>query len=162
MAAAIRRARTETIVTSGGTAHGPADPLRAALDQLGADILIDGVDVRPGGSMLLAVLPDGRHILSLPGNPLAAVVALVLIGWPLLRGRLGREAPELTPCAEGLPALAASDGRERAVACILSDVVPVPVPVPHQRSGMLRGIATATHLVLTRGEETEALRLPWA
>ncbi|WP_431219384.1 molybdopterin molybdotransferase MoeA [Leifsonia xyli] len=160
VAAAILRARTETIITSGGTAHGPADPLRDALARLGADILVDGMDVRPGGSMLLAALPDGRHVMSLPGNPLAAVVTLLLVGWPLLRGRLGRPAAEPILCPVGPDGTRASDGRERAVACTVQGGVLV--AVPHQRSGMLRGIATATHLALTRADRTELLRLPWA
>lgn len=164
VAAAIRRARTETIVTSGGTAHGPADPLRDAFDRLGAHILVDGTDLRPGGSMLLARLPDGRHVLSLPGNPLAAVIALLVVGWPLLQGRVGRSLPGLTPCTAalqaGLSGIADPDGRERAVACVLADGVLT--PVPHQRSGMLRGIAAATHLALVRGTHGELLRLPWA
>ena len=164
VATAIRRARTETIVTSGGTAHGPADPLRAALDRLEARILIDGVDLRPGGSTLLARLPDGRHVLSLPGNPLAAVIALLVVGWPLLQARLGRGVPDPTPCTAalqaGLAGIGAGDGRERAVACVLADGVLT--PVPHQRSGMLRGIAGATHLALIRGSHGELVRLPWA
>lgn len=164
VAAAIARARTETVITSGGTAHGPADPLRPALRRLGARILVDGMDLRPGGSLLLARLDDGRHILSLPGNPLAAVVALLVVGWPLLEGRVGRSLPELTPCTAALQAglgeLAAADGRARAVACTMADGVLI--PVPHQRSGMLRGMATATHLALVRGSHGDLLRLPWA
>lgn len=158
VAAAIRRARTETVITSGGTAHGPADPLRDALARLDADILVDGMDLRPGGSMLLARLGDGRHVLSLPGNPLAALIALLVVGWPLLQARAGRAAPALAPCP--VPPGVAVASRPRAVACTAEDGALV--PVPHQRSGMLRGIATATHLVLTRDRSAEVLPLPWA
>jgi molybdopterin molybdotransferase len=158
VASAVRRARTETIVTSGGTAHGPADPLRAALAGLGAEILVDGMDLRPGGSMLLARLGDGRHVLSLPGNPLAAIVALLLVGWPLLQARTGRPAPVLSRCAT--PAGTADESRPRAVACTVEGGALV--PVPHQRSGMLRGISVATHLAVVDGGRAEAFRLPWA
>lgn len=160
VAAAIRRARTETIVTSGGTAHGPADPLRDALRRLDAHILIDRIDLRPGGSVLLARLGDGRHVLSLPGNPLAALVALVVVGWPLLQGRLGRSAPALVPCDPPPGHIAGYVDGTRAVACTL--VGGRPVPVPHQRSGMLRGVASATHLALGDGDRVELLQLPWA
>lgn len=158
VAAAIRRARTETVITSGGTAHGPADPLRDALARLDADILVDGMDLRPGGSMLLARLGDGRHVLSLPGNPLAALFALLVVGWPLLQARAGRAAPALAPCP--VPPGVAPASRPRAVACTAEDGAFI--PVPHQRSGMLRGIAAATHLVLTDGRSVEVLPLPWA
>ncbi|MDR6972129.1 molybdopterin-binding protein [Leifsonia shinshuensis] len=163
VAAAIRHTRAETIITSGGTAHGPADPLREALRRLEARILIDGVALRPGGSVLLALLPDGRHLLGLPGNPLAAVVALAVLGWPLIQGRLGRALPALEPVGPGAAGCAGEGGhgsRDRAVACTLVDGVPV--PVRYQRSGMLRGVAAATHLVLTRGDSAQLLRLPWA
>ncbi|MEN0085239.1 MAG: molybdopterin molybdotransferase MoeA [Leifsonia sp.] len=158
VASAIRRARTETVVTSGGTAHGPADPLREALARLDAEILIDGMALRPGGSMLLARLGDGRHVLSLPGNPLAALIALLVVGWPLLGARAGRAAPALVPCPP--PAGSVDGSRPRALACTMVDGVPS--PVAHQRSGMLRGISVATHLVLAHGGTAEALLLPWA
>jgi molybdopterin molybdotransferase len=164
VAAAIARADTDTVITSGGTAHGPADPLRPALKQLGARILSDGMDLRPGGSLLLARLDDGRHVLSLPGNPLAAVVALLVVGWPLLQGRLARSLPGLTPCTAALQGeladLAGTDDRTRAIACTLTDGFLS--PVKHQRSGMLRGIAVATPLALVSGSHSDLLRLPWA
>jgi molybdopterin molybdotransferase len=40
--------------------------------------------VRPGHPMLLAVLPDGRPLVGLPGNPLAAVSGLVTLAAPLI------------------------------------------------------------------------------
>ena len=147
-----------TVVTSGGTAHGPADVVRPALDALGARILVDGMAVRPGGSVILAELPDGRALLALPGNPLAAVVGALLLAGPLLLGRLLRPLPTL-PVLPSWPAEAV-DGRVRAVACRLHDGVLV--AVPHQRSGMLRGLTAATHLALVSSGDTRLLRLPWS
>jgi molybdopterin molybdotransferase len=158
VAAAIRRARTETVITSGGTAHGPADPLREALARLDADILVDGMDLRPGGSMLLARLGDGRHVLSLPGNPLAALIVLLVVGWPLLRARSGLPAPVFASCPA--PSGVAAGPRPRVVACTRED--DALVPVPHQSSGMLRGISTATHLAVVERASAGVLRLPWA
>uniref|UniRef100_UPI0028D0632B molybdopterin-binding protein n=1 Tax=uncultured Leifsonia sp. TaxID=340359 RepID=UPI0028D0632B len=90
---ALAAGTAATLVTSGGTAHGPADVVRPALDALGARILVDGMAVRPGGSVILAELPDGRALLALPGNPLAAVVGALLLAGPLLLGRLLRPLP---------------------------------------------------------------------
>ncbi|MFF9564556.1 molybdopterin molybdotransferase MoeA [Leifsonia sp. NPDC014704] len=162
VAAAIRRARTETIITSGGTAHGPADPVRDALARLEARVLIDGVNLRPGGSLLLARLPDGRHVLSLPGNPLAAVVALLVVGWPLVRGRLGRSAPGLEAVSAAMlpEAIPVAGGPDRAIACVVDGGALA--PVPYQRSGMLRGAATATRLAIVSPDGAAVLRLPWA
>ena len=46
--------------------------------------MIDGIAMRPGHPAVLAELPDGRFILGLPGNPLAAMMALCTVGAPLL------------------------------------------------------------------------------
>ncbi|WP_019925236.1 molybdopterin-binding protein [Nocardia sp. BMG111209] len=75
--------RTPLLIVVGGTGHGAADHLRAVLAGLGARILIDGVAMRPGGSQLLALLPSGQVILCLPGNPFAAITALLVTG-PLI------------------------------------------------------------------------------
>ncbi|MGX1806152.1 molybdopterin-binding protein [Nocardia sp. NPDC055321] len=74
----------ELAVTVGATGHGGADHLRSVLDEIGAHILIDGVRMRPGGSQLVARLPDGRVLLALPGNPLAAVAATLVTGRSLV------------------------------------------------------------------------------
>ncbi|MFF0610830.1 molybdopterin-binding protein [Nocardia tengchongensis] len=75
----------ELAVTVGATGHGGADHLRSVLEEIGAHILIDGVRMRPGGSQLVARLPDGRILLALPGNPLAAVAATLVTGRSLVR-----------------------------------------------------------------------------
>ncbi|WP_371624584.1 molybdopterin molybdotransferase MoeA [Streptomyces sp. NBC_01116] len=60
-AEALRDALTgsdaDLIVTTGGTASGPVDHVHPVLDALGAELLVDGVAVRPGHPMLLARLP---------------------------------------------------------------------------------------------------------
>lgn len=164
--AALDLAQSGLVVTTGGTARGPADPLRPALGSLGAHPLLDGVALRPGGSVLLSRLPSGTRILSLPGNPLAALVDLLLLGSALVDGALGRPLVDLPECA--VPAGLDAQRVSRAVACVESGGELR--PVDHQRSGMLRGLAEATHLVLvapaghdSRGPvSARALRLPWS
>jgi molybdopterin molybdotransferase len=152
------------LITTGGTAQGPADPLRAALAAEGARPVLDGLALRPGGSVLLSSLPSGRRILSLPGNPFAAVVDLLLLGSALIGGTLGRRLAELPACA--LPAGLQRQAVARAVACV--EAGGVLLPVAHQQSGMLVGLAEATHLVLVPGSSepdtasARALRLPWS
>jgi molybdopterin biosynthesis enzyme len=50
------------------------------LDAHGAQIVVDGVACRPGGTQLTALLSDGRVVLGLPGNPLAAVAVIATTG----------------------------------------------------------------------------------
>ncbi|WDG30149.1 molybdopterin molybdotransferase MoeA [Streptomyces sp. CA-278952] len=54
---ALTASDADLIVTTGGTASGPVDHVHRVLDALGAELLVDGVAVRPGHPMLLARLP---------------------------------------------------------------------------------------------------------
>ena len=85
----IEDSTADVIVTTGSTAAGPVDFIHDVLDHLGARWIIDGVQVRPGHPMLLAVLPDGRPLVGLPGNPLAAVSAIATLAAPLLAAMRG-------------------------------------------------------------------------
>lgn len=106
--------------------------------------------------MLLARLRDGRQVLALPGNPLAALIALLMVGWPLLQARSGRPSPALMPLP--VPPGQTSGSRPRAVCCTLEDGVLV--PVAHQRPMMPRGISAATHLAVLGGAQAQVLPLP--
>ncbi|NEW28196.1 molybdopterin biosynthesis protein [Nocardia cyriacigeorgica] len=84
------RSEADLVVVVGATGRGAADHLRALLTELRADILIDGLAIRPGGSQLVALLPDGRVLLALPGNPFAAIAALLLTGPAIVDARTAR------------------------------------------------------------------------
>ncbi len=90
----IEDSTADVIVTTGSTASGPVDFVHDVLDHLSARWVVDGVQVRPGHPMLLAVLPDGRPIVGLPGNPLAAVSGLVTLAAPLIATLRGVPAEE--------------------------------------------------------------------
>ncbi|MFD9526067.1 molybdopterin molybdotransferase MoeA, partial [Streptomyces goshikiensis] len=93
---AVTGSEADLIVTTGGTASGPVDHVHPVLERAGAELLVDGVAVRPGHPMLLARLgdrADGRHLVGLPGNPLAAVSGLLTLADPLLRARPGPPPP---------------------------------------------------------------------
>lgn len=84
------------IVVAHGAHSGTA--LRRVLAGMGADVLIDGVACRPGGTMLLARLPDGRPFAHCgDGGPADAIAALVTIVMPLVAAMAGRSdaAPEV-------------------------------------------------------------------
>ncbi|MFF0724974.1 molybdopterin molybdotransferase MoeA [Streptomyces sp. NPDC004134] len=105
---AVATSTADVVVTTGGTAAGPVDHVHGTLRRLKADLVVDGVAVRPGHPMLLAVLPTGAHVVGLPGNPLAAVSGLLTLAEPLLRVLGGAPVPEppeavLTADAKGHP-----------------------------------------------------------
>ncbi|MFG3152446.1 molybdopterin molybdotransferase MoeA [Streptomyces sp. NPDC048219] len=162
---AVTTSGADLIVTTGGTAAGPVDHVHPTLRRIGAELLVDGVKVRPGHPMLLARIAEGRHLVGLPGNPLAAVSGLVTLAEPLLRTLAARPAPE----PYTLPLRDAVHGHPHD-----TRLVPVvlrgegAVPLHYNGPAMLRGIAAADALAVVPpggvrpGEETELLDLPWA
>ena len=85
----------EVLALVGATGRGPADHLRGVLRRLEARIVLDGLRIRPGGSQLVALLPGGRVLLALPGNPLAAVCAAAITGRALVDALTGRRRREI-------------------------------------------------------------------
>nr|WP_241833408.1 molybdopterin molybdotransferase MoeA [Streptomyces caatingaensis] len=162
---ALAGADADLVITTGSTASGPRDHLHPALRRLGAELLVDGVAVRPGHPMLLARLAEDRHLVGLPGNPLAAVAGLLTLAEPLLRTLSGRPAPSLRRAVLGGP-----------VPSHPSDTRLVPVvlrggdgarPLRFHGPAMLRGLAAADAMaVIPPGGSTSRgrvalLDLPW-
>ncbi|QWB24406.1 MULTISPECIES: molybdopterin molybdotransferase MoeA [Streptomyces] len=166
---ALRKAVTssdaDVIVTTGGTAAGPVDHVHPTLRRIGAELLVDGVKVRPGHPMLLARISETQHLVGLPGNPLAAVSGLLTLAEPLLRTLAARPAPE----PYTLPLRDAVHGHPHD-----TRLVPVvlrgdqAVPLHYNGPAMLRGVAAADALAVVPpggarpGQEAELLDLPWA
>ncbi|WP_395295184.1 molybdopterin molybdotransferase MoeA [Kitasatospora hibisci] len=142
---AVRHSTADVVVSTGGTAAGPVDFLHRALAEAGARLLVDGVAVRPGHPMLLAELPGDRHLVGLPGNPLAAVAGTVTLALPLLHALAGRvtEEPDLAPAAVDLPGHPA-DTRLLPVRRTARGAVPLAFDGP----AMLRGLARADALAV--------------
>ena len=162
---AVSTSAADLIVTTGGTAAGPVDHVHPTLRRIGAELLVDGVKVRPGHPMLLARIKEDQHLVGLPGNPLAAVSGLLTLAEPLLRTLAGRPAPE--PYA--LPLREAVHGHPydtRLVPVVLRG--DHAVPLHYNGPAMLRGIAAADALAVVppggarAGQELELLDLPWA
>ncbi len=140
------RSTVDIVVTTGGTARGPADHVREALRDVGARTVVDGTDVRPGGPAVLAVVPDGPVVVGLPGNPLASVAAAMTLLAPLVHGWLGR--PD-----DGLPDVDRPTGAQvpgsgtRLLPARLAPGQAVPETTGHDGAGMLRGLAQAQGFV---------------
>ena len=83
-------APADLIVVIGATGHGVADHLRAALAAEDAELLVDGIRLRPGGSLLVARMPSGTVLLGLGGNPLAAVAGTAVLVPAITDALLGR------------------------------------------------------------------------
>ncbi len=145
---AVGAARADLVLTSGASSAGPADHLAAVLRELGAEVLVDGVDVRPGAPQTLARLPDGRLLVGLPGNPLAALSALVTCVAPLLAALAGRAAPALG-CARLTEPLAAGRGTRLVPVRVVGGLAR---PTGHAGAAMLRGAAVADALAVVQAD----------
>jgi molybdopterin molybdotransferase len=163
-------ANADVVITPGSTAAGPADHLHAALDQLGATWVVDGVAVRPGTPMCLAALPDGRHVVGLPGNPLAAVSAVLTLVAPLVAALRGEPGADEERVEEALLDEAVTDHPDHVrlipVHRQRGDLVTTATPTLFHGPAMLRGIALADGVAVippgggARGSAVRVLPLP--
>jgi len=133
--------RADLVITTAGTAEGPRDHVRGAIERLGGRLVVDHVAVRPGHPMLLACLPAGDRnvpLVGLPGNPHSAVAGFATLAMPLIDAMLGRTVEGLSrvPTAEELRA---PRGHTRLIAGVLADGAFV--LSPYGGSAMLRGLA---------------------
>ena len=162
--AALRGTDAPLIVSTGGTARGPADFVRSALDTIGASIVCDGVAMRPGHPVMIARVGDNRLFLGLPGNPLAAMLAFASLGIPLLAGMTGRTLPR-APLVSLAVDITNPSASTRLVACTLDG--DGATPTPWQGTAMLRGLAAADVVVVVppggaeSGSVVGTLPLPW-
>jgi molybdopterin molybdotransferase len=93
IAAAVRRAAAsaDLVVTTGGVSVGDADHVHAAIREAGGVLALAGVAMKPGKPASLGRIGDAVW-LGAPGNPVAALVAWVVFGRPILRALSGEVA----------------------------------------------------------------------
>jgi molybdopterin molybdotransferase len=154
----------DVVITTGGTGRSGTDHFRRAVAELGGRLVIDGVAMRPGHPAVLAELPDGRFVLGLPGNPLAAMMALSTVGAPLLAALGHGSMPPVqdVPCGTMIDA---DPGRTRLMPFRL--LYGMASPAQHTGPGMMRGLASADGVMVVPphgvqlGEMVPAFALPW-
>lgn len=78
----------DLVVTAGGAANGKRDRVKHVLQQLGGTLGFDGVWLRPGKPVGLALLRR-VPVAILPGNPLAAALTFDQLVRPMILKRLG-------------------------------------------------------------------------
>ena len=156
--------RPDVTITTGGTGRSGTDHFRAAVAALGGRLLLDGVAMRPGHPAVLAELPDGRFLLGLPGNPLAAMMALTTLAEPLLAA-LGNMSMSAVGHVISGADVDPYPGRTRLIPCTFSHGLAF--PVSHTGPGMMRGLAWADGVMavppegVLSGEPIPVLPLPW-
>jgi molybdopterin molybdotransferase len=85
-------ARTsDLIVTTGGVSAGAFDHMRDVVRQLGGDVRIDRVRMRPGAPLAFGMIGNVPW-LGLPGNPVSTLVTFELFAKPVIRRLRGEHA----------------------------------------------------------------------
>lgn len=162
---------SQIIVSTGGTGFSARDFIRRAVSELGGVESISSISMRPGHPTMVATLSDQRVLIALPGNPLAALMAITTVLDPILRGANGTALAPLAAgrSAKSMPAL---PGRHRLIP---ASWVPSKNPntpdelirAEHVGSAMLRGLSGAHVILVVPPQGVEAgnpvpyLELPW-
>jgi molybdopterin molybdotransferase len=90
---------SDLVITSGGVSVGAFDFTRDVVRQLGGDIRIDRVRMRPGAPLAFGMIGTTAW-LGLPGNPVSALATFELFAKPIIRRLRGERAvfPMPVPC----------------------------------------------------------------
>ncbi len=150
----------DVLVTTGGTSVGVADLVPSVVNKLGKPgILVHGIAMRPAMPTALAVV-DGKPLVILPGNPVAAMIGFEVFARPLICRMLGMRRMEPRPM------LKARVTRKTATALGRSTFVRVHVrksasefyadPISSRGSGMISTMTRANGYVIS-SENREGL-----
>jgi molybdopterin molybdotransferase len=116
---AVSGVDVDLIVTVGGASVGDYDIVKPALSQMGLELMVQTVNIRPGKPTWFGRLGDGRPVLGLPGNPASAMVCAELFLKPIVRQMMGA-APGPTFVKARLTApMQANGGRDHLMRAIL-------------------------------------------
>jgi molybdopterin molybdotransferase len=172
--AALARATAgaDLLLVSGGVSMGKYDYVEGALAELGARVVFDGVDIRPGKPLVFGTIAapgeDGpRRIpfFGLPGNPLSTLVTFELFVRPAIGLLLGRPEPAALATTGARLAVNYAQRKLPLTVFVPAAFVPgdgtaaVPLaavkPVPSQGSGDLRSMAAADALMIVEPGTTD-------
>lgn len=78
--------KADFVFSTGGVSVGDYDYVQEVLTELGGEILLDKVAIKPGKPLTVAVFPDNKLYFGIPGNPVSTMV----IGWRFLRSAIAK------------------------------------------------------------------------
>ena len=88
---AVQGVDADLLVTIGGASVGDYDLVKPALAEMGLQLFVETVKIRPGKPTWFGRLGDGRPVLGLPGNPASALVCAELFLKSLLNAMMGSD-----------------------------------------------------------------------
>ena len=158
IADSFRRAlRCDLVISTGGVSVGDRDWIKSVLADLGGDMHLWRVRMKPGAPLAFVTL-EGRPVFGLPGNPVSTLVTFEQFVRPALLAMMGRHEifrpVERVRLAEAYRKPA---GRAHFVRVELErgDGIPVARVRADQSSGVLLSMVRADALVFVPEETTE-------
>jgi molybdopterin molybdotransferase len=89
--------KADTVITTGGTSVGVSDLVPEAVNRIGKPgVIVHGVAMRPAMPTALAMV-NGKPIIILSGNPVAAIIGFEVFMRPLICRMLGLKLEERRP-----------------------------------------------------------------
>jgi molybdopterin molybdotransferase len=89
--------KCDAVITSGGTSVGEVDLVPDAVNKIGKPgVIVHGMALRPAMPTALAVL-EGKPVMILSGNPVAAIIGFEVFARPLICKMLGMKQTEPRP-----------------------------------------------------------------
>jgi molybdopterin molybdotransferase len=147
---AVAGVDAELIVTIGGASVGDYDVVKPALSQLGLELFVETVNIRPGKPTWFGRLGDGRAVLGLPGNPASAMVCAELFLKPLILATMGADPEPRFVKARLAAPLGANGPRDQLLRVVLAhdgDGVLTVRPLWDQDSSLVTVFAKANGLM---------------
>ena len=160
---AISQSQADLVITTGGTAAGPADHLHNAISHCGGSILVDAVLVRPGYHQLIAELPN-KFLIGLPGNPQSAVIGLITLVSNFISGATNKARANFDTRIMATDVGAPSNEHRFVLSREIKSLTKVGFiePVEHLDSSMLRGFIDAQgYAVIDPGGVTTGSIVSW-
>jgi molybdopterin molybdotransferase len=154
---------SDLLVLTGGVSKGKYDHVRNVMEELGAEIFVEGVSIRPGKPLVFGRVKE-KWFFGLPGNPVSTYVTFEIFARPalalisgaefeeplFLRARLAEPFRQKLGLTVFMPA--------RVEACDRDPIVKV---VGWQGSGDLVGVAAANCFLVVHPEQTELAAGDW-
>ncbi|RLG04259.1 MAG: molybdopterin biosynthesis protein, partial [Thaumarchaeota archaeon] len=104
----------DVVITSGGTSAGLEDLTYRVFEKLG-EVLVHGIRAKPGKPTILAVSPEGKLMIGLPGFPLSAMMIFISVVKPILMKLMGIETHEFELVYAKLPFRVNAGGRTHLI-----------------------------------------------
>ncbi len=145
----------DLVVASGGSSVGEQDHTYHVLQEIGADIFVHGVNIKPGKPTVFAK-QENRLFIGLPGHPTSAYMVLQTFFPTIYNTIHAVKEPLIRPYVEGrlTQNVASAQGRTTYQLVKIEPEVPLKVVPIHAKSGMIASLKESYgYIILHAGDE---------